>query len=206
MSRHFWATIGLCLMGFAATFLWQQSKAAPPKREVVVTPTRLAIPAGAQTATFAGGCFWGVEETFRMTQGVINTQAGYTGGTLENPTYEAVHRDKTGHVEAVEVLYDPQKVTYVQLLTVFFKSHDGTHPGKNDVAMGAPYRSFVFCKDVAQEKAAQEMIRHLATSKAYKGAPRPLMTQVRLAQTFWPAEEYHQRYYEKRGAKSVCSL
>ena len=171
-----------------------------------MTPVRLAVPTSAKKAIFAGGCFWGVEETFRTIPGVVDTQAGYTGGTLANPTYEAMHRDRTGHVEAVEVTYDPTKVTFEELLTVFFAKHDATRPSPDDATLGKQYRSFVFYHDDIEAKTARQVIQTLTDSKHYKGAPRPIVTQIQPAGVFWPAEEYHQRYYEKRSMPSSCRL
>jgi peptide-methionine (S)-S-oxide reductase len=149
-----------------------------------------------EKATFAAGCFWGVEEAFRRTKGVISTTVGYTGGSFENPTYEEVCTDRTGHAEAVQVEYDPSQVTYDELLEAFWKIHDPTTLNRQGPDVGSQYRSAVFFHAPEQEAAAKALKEKLQSSGVYK---RPVVTEITPASTFYRAEEYHQKYLEKRG-------
>jgi peptide-methionine (S)-S-oxide reductase len=153
-------------------------------------------------ATFAAGCFWGVEETFRTTPGVIDTAVGYTGGRAPNPTYEAVCTDTTGHAEAVDVTYDPEKVSYDDLLEVFWANHDPTTLNRQGPDVGTQYRSAIFYHDEEQRASAEASKRRIQESGRFR---RPIVTEVMPAATFYRAEEYHQRYLAKRG-RSNCHL
>jgi peptide-methionine (S)-S-oxide reductase len=155
-----------------------------------------------ETATFAAGCFWGVEATFRQIKGVKATAVGYTGGKLAHPTYEDVCTDRTGHAEAVEVQYDPQEVSYDQLLQVFWENHDPTTVNRQGPDVGTQYRSAIFYHTPEQKAAAEASKRQLATSGKYS---RQIATQIVPATTFWKAEDYHQQYLEKRGL-STCHM
>ena len=150
-------------------------------------------------ATFAAGCFWQVEAAFREVPGVIATTAGYTGGTLEDPSYEAVCTDRTGHAEAVLVEFEPDRVSYDQLLEVFWGSHDPTQVNRQGPDVGTQYRTAIFTHDEDQRTRAE------ASKAAQSQFSRPIATEILPAGTFWPAEEYHQRYLEKRGLSS-CTL
>ncbi len=152
-----------------------------------------------EKATFAAGCFWGVEATFRQIKGVVETSVGYTGGTTENPTYKDVCTDRTGHAEAVQVIYDPARVSYEDLLTVFWENHDPTQLNRQGPDVGTQYRSAIFFHSPEQEKAALASKEQLAASGRFK---RPIVTQIVPAAEFYRAEEYHQQYLEKRGLSS----
>jgi peptide-methionine (S)-S-oxide reductase len=152
-----------------------------------------------QKATFGAGCFWGVEAAFRELKGVVSTSVGYMGGTLENPTYEDVCTDKTGHAEVVEVLYDPAQVSYEDLLEVFWKIHDPTTLNRQGPDRGTQYRSVIFYHTPDQEVAARASKERLRQSGRFK---RDIVTQIEPAPWFWRAEEYHQQYYEKTGRRS----
>lgn len=152
--------------------------------------------ATSKKATFGAGCFWGSEVTFRKVPGVINATSGYMGGTLENPTYEDVCTDKTGHAEVVEVEYDPSKVSYEQLLDAFWENHDPTTRNRQGPDVGTQYRSAIFYHDDAQRDAALASKAALDRSGRFK---RPIVTEVEPASTFFRAEDYHQRYLEKHG-------
>jgi peptide-methionine (S)-S-oxide reductase len=149
-----------------------------------------------EKGTFAAGCFWGVEATFRALEGVQGTAVGYTGGQKENPTYEDVCTDRTGHAEAVEVEFNPAQISYAKLLQVFWENHDPTTPNRQGPDVGTQYRSVIFFHTPEQEAEARASKAALETSGRYK---RPVVTQIVPAATFYPAEEYHQRYLEKRG-------
>jgi len=152
---------------------------------------------GTEKATFGAGCFWGVEAAFAAIPGVTATAVGYEGGMLENPTYKDVCTDNTGHAEAVELDFDPEKVTYEQLLDAFFQLHDPTTLNRQGPDWGKQYRSVVFFHSPEQEAQARAKIEQLTAQSRY--APKRIVTQVVPAETFWRAEEYHQRYLEKRG-------
>jgi len=150
-------------------------------------------------ATFAAGCFWGVEATFRQLPGVISTRVGYTGGNFPNPSYQDVCTDRTGHAEAVEVEYDPAKVSYDQLLNVFWENHDPTQLNRQGPDWGTQYRSAIFFNSPEQENAAEASKQALEQSGRFK---KPVVTQIVPATTFYEAEDYHQQYLEKRGLAS----
>ncbi|MFO1224802.1 MAG: peptide-methionine (S)-S-oxide reductase MsrA [Burkholderiaceae bacterium] len=145
-------------------------------------------------ATFAGGCFWCVEADFDKIPGVISTTSGYTGGTVANPSYEQVSSKTTGHAEAVEVVFDPAKVSYEQLLQTFWHSIDPTTQDAQFCDHGSPYRTAIFAHDAAQLKAAQASLAALQKSKPFR---EPIVTQIVLAGPFYAAEDYHQDYYKK---------
>src|SRR5437588_8523719 len=151
------------------------------------------------TATFAAGCFWGVEATFRQIPGVTATRVGYIGGNLKDPTYKDVCTDSTGHAEAVEVEYDPAKVSYDDLLNVFWENHDPTQLNRQGPDIGDQYRTGIFYVTPEQEAAARASKEQLAQSGRYR---RPIVTEIIPAPTFWKAEDYHQQYLEKRGMAS----
>ena len=150
-------------------------------------------------ATFGAGCFWGVEEEFRKIPGVRDTAVGYSGGTLANPTYEDVCTDGTGHAEVVEVDYDPQRVSYETLLDAFWNGHNPTQLNRQGPDVGTQYRSVIFFHNPEQEATAHASKERLEKSGRF---PRPIVTQIVPAEPFWRAEEYHQRYFEKRGGGS----
>jgi peptide-methionine (S)-S-oxide reductase len=153
-------------------------------------------------ATFAAGCFWGVEANFRRVMGVTSTLVGYTGGQLANPTYEAVCTDRTGHAEAIEVDYDPKQVRYDDLLEIFWATHDPTTPNRQGPDVGTQYRSAIFYHDADQEAAAIASKERAEKSGRFR---KPIVTQIVPAGVFYPAEDYHQQYYEKRGLKG-CGI
>ena len=152
-----------------------------------------------QKATFGAGCFWGVEAAFRKVPGVVDTAVGYMGGSLENPTYEDVCTDKTGHVEVVEVQYDPAKVSYGELLKTFWDVHDPTQENRQGSDVGTQYRSVIFYHTEEQRAEAEKSKAELDASGKLK---KPVATAIEPASTFWRAEEYHQRYSEKH--PGVC--
>jgi len=150
-------------------------------------------------ATFAAGCFWGVEEAFRKIKGVTSTTVGYTGGTTKNPSYKDVCTGRTGHAEAVEVEFDPAQVSYRELLAAFFQNHNPTTLNSQGPDFGTQYRSAIFVHDAEQEAEAREAIATLEKSHIFK---RPIVTEIKPASDFYRAEEYHQQYLAKRGAPS----
>ena len=154
-------------------------------------------------ATFAAGCFWGVEAAFRRIKGVVGTRVGYTGGTKPEPTYKQVCSGATGHAEAVEITYDPAIVSYEQLLKVFWENHDPAQLNRQGPDTGTNYRSAIFYHTPEQKATAEVSRERLQASGKYK--KRRIVTGIVPASTFWPAEEYHQQYYEKCG-HGFCTL
>ena len=153
-----------------------------------------------EKATFAAGCFWGVEAAFRQVPGVLGAVSGYTGGHTEHPTYKDVCSDKTGHAEAVEVTYDPSRISYDKLLGIFWQIHDPTTMNRQGPDVGSQYRSAIFTHDAAQRDAAKASIEREQSNQQ-----RPIVTEVVDAPAFYPAEEYHQRYFEKNGG-AACHI
>jgi peptide-methionine (S)-S-oxide reductase len=153
-------------------------------------------------ATFGAGCFWGIEATFRRVPGVVSTSVGYMGGTLENPTYEDVCSDRTGHAEVVEVAYDPTRVSYDDLLKVFWENHDPTTLNRQGPDVGTQYRSVIFYHDEEQRVSAQSSKDSLQESGRFDNE---IVTEITPASQFYRAEEYHQQYLEKRGLAS-CTI
>ena len=151
-------------------------------------------PMGTEKATFAAGCFWGVEKVFSALPGVLSTQVGYTGGTLPSPTYEQVCTGRTGHAEAIEVNYDPAKTSYDDLLEVFFRHHDPTTLNRQGNDTGSQYRSAIFYHSPVQKEAAARVLGILAKSGVFKA---PIVTTLEGASEFYRAEEYHQKYLKK---------
>ncbi len=152
-----------------------------------------------EKATFAAGCFWGVEEAFRQIEGVTATRVGYTGGQLDNPTYEDVCSSRTGHAESVEIEFDPACVTYERLLEVFWSIHDPTTPGWQGPDIGSQYRSAIFYHDGLQKAEAIRMRNKLAESARFD---RPIVTEIVQAGVFWEAEAHHQQYIANQGPGS----
>ena len=150
-------------------------------------------------ATFAAGCFWGVEAQFQQLPGVTATAVAYEGGAVDHPTYQQVCTDRTGHAEAVEIDYDPEQISFEKLLEAFFSLHDPTQLNRQGPDWGTQYRSAIFFHSPEQESEAKQFIARLTEEKRFS---RPIVTQVAPAQTFWRAEDYHQKYLEKRGALS----
>lgn len=155
-----------------------------------------------EKATFGAGCFWGVEEAFRQTKGVTSTAVGYAGGNKDNPTYEDVCSDQTGHAEVVEVEFDPAQVSYDELLNIFWSNHNPTTLNRQGPDVGRQYRSAIFFHSPEQKAAAETSKANLQKSGRYS---QPVVTEIQPAPKFWRAEEYHQRYLQKRG-QTHCAI
>lgn len=155
-----------------------------------------------QKATFAAGCFWGVEEFFRVQDGVISTRVGYTGGHTLNPSYHDVCSDTTGHAEAIEITFDPHKISYATLVELFFKNHNPTTKNRQGPDAGSQYRSTIFYHSPEQQA---EVIKIKDTLENAKNYSQPIVTEIIAATEFYPAEDYHQKYLQKRGVKN-CHL
>ena len=155
-----------------------------------------------QKATFAGGCFWGIEKYFSEMKGIMSTRVGYTGGTVQNPTYEEVCAGGTGHAEAIEIAYDPSLVSYEELLEFFFRLHDPTTKNSQGPDVGSQYRSAIFYHKDAQKKAAERAVKLLNDSHIFR---QPIVTEIEPAGEFYAAEEYHQKYLEQNPG-GYCSI
>jgi peptide-methionine (S)-S-oxide reductase len=152
-----------------------------------------------EIATFGAGCFWGVETTFSRIPGVLETAVGYSNGKTEHPTYQDVCTDTTGHAEVVQVTFDPEKISYQQLLDAFWKLHDPTQVNRQGPDFGKQYRTAIFTHSPEQEAIARKSKQELDASKKFS---KPIATEITPAGTFWRAEDYHQKYLEKRGVQS----
>ncbi|HEV2720935.1 MAG TPA: peptide-methionine (S)-S-oxide reductase MsrA [Thermoanaerobaculia bacterium] len=152
-----------------------------------------------ETATLAGGCFWGVEELIRKLPGVIETTVGYTGGTLDHPQYEDVKHGHTGHAESIEVVFDPATISYDDILDFFFRLHDPTTKNRQGNDVGTQYRSAIFVHDEKQRQAAKNGIE-----RAQEKWPRPITTEIVDYTKFWPAEDYHQDYLQRKPHGYTC--
>ena len=155
-----------------------------------------------ERATFAAGCFWGVEARFQQVEGVVSTRVGYIGGSLPRPTYKDVCSDTTGHAEAVEIEFDPAVIGYRELLEIFWDSHDPTTPNRQGPDVGSQYRSGIFFHSPEQEAAARASRAALEAEGRFDA---PIVTEISPATAFWEAEEYHQQYLEKRGV-ATCRI
>lgn len=154
-----------------------------------------------QTATFAAGCFWHVQHTLDQLPGIISTMAGYTGGTLVNPKYEDTHDGTSGHAEAVEVIYNPEQISYSELVDAFWNLHDPTQINRQGPDVGSQYRSAIFYHTPGQKQIAEQSRETLEQSHRYY---KPISTEITEAKIFYPAEEYHQNYVEKHGGVDIC--
>jgi peptide methionine sulfoxide reductase msrA/msrB len=170
----------------------------PGIADEATSATREGSASTTETAIFASGCFWGTQFMFRETDGVISTRVGYTGVHTQNPSYREVCSGLTGHAEALEIVFDPKRVSYEKLARLFFETHDPTQLNRQGPDIGDQYRSAVFYANDDQKRVAESLIRELR-DKGVKA-----VTEIARASTFWPAEEYHQRYYEKNGKKPYC--
>lgn len=164
-------------------------------------PTTREMPVQTETATFAAGCFWGVQSTFEKIPGVLGTRVGYSGGSMPNPTYEDVCTDAAGHAESIEIVFDPQKVSYQTLLNIFFDNHDPTTMNRQGPDFGTQYRSVIFYHSPQQKALAEAEKKRRNDSGQYVG---PIVTQIIPAGPFFSAEEYHQFYYDKHGITWSC--
>jgi peptide-methionine (S)-S-oxide reductase len=149
------------------------------------------------TAIFGAGCFWGVEAFFEKFEGVTATRVGYTGGHVESPSYEEVKSGETGHAESIKIEYDPSVITYSELINIFFESHDPTSRNRQGIDEGHQYRSAIFYSGASQKYIAEEKINEWNEKGIFK---RPIVTEVKEASTFYEAEEYHQKYFQKNGS------
>ena len=194
----------ICALAIAASLPGASGRsAATSAKSLLPDPSvdePLAARPGGETMVVAGGCFWGVQAVFASVRGVVSSTSGYAGGTKQTADYETVSTGRTGHAESVRVIFDPSKISYGQLLRVFFSvAHDPTQLNQQGPDVGTQYRSAIFYHSPEQKKAAEDTIARLTAEHRF---PKPIVTQVVPADTFWRAEEYHQKYLEKRGMVS----
>lgn len=154
-------------------------------------------------AVFAGGCFWCLEPVFFQLKGIHNVISGYIGGHTVNPTYKQICNGDTGHAEAIQIEFDPAQISYEELLEIFFASHDPTTPDRQGNDVGTQYRSAIFCQDEAQRRTAEQVIKRLNEEKVF---PSPIVTEINGPAAFYPAEDYHQRYYENNPNQPYCMI
>lgn len=178
---------------------WLSRTTGAAEREPQTSATQNAEGRTMETATFGAGCFWGVEAKFRRVDGVTDTAVGYSGGHAADPTYEQVCTGRTGHAEVVKVTFDPGRVTYAELLEEFWECHDPTQRDRQGPDIGTQYRSLILYHSPEQERVARESLKARQDSGEYR---RPIATEITAAGPFWRAEEYHQRYLEKRGLET----
>ncbi|MEN6308788.1 MAG: peptide-methionine (S)-S-oxide reductase MsrA [Anaerohalosphaeraceae bacterium] len=191
--------IGLILLLFSSDFnlsRWDGNAPGLHVRTVSMTDQQTT-----ELATFAAGCFWGVEYAFQNVPGVIKTEVGFMGGRIDNPSYKRVCLGDTNHAEVVHLEFNPSVVSYRKLTEYFFKIHDPTTPNRQGPDVGTQYRSAVFTHSDTQAAIAKEIIAELSARKAFR---RPIVTQVVPAQTFWKAEDYHQKYFDQHPDLAVC--
>ena len=179
-------------MGFLKLFKW--SLLLSTLIVSVALGTTSSAKAKTQTAILSGGCFWGMEEVFRKIPGVVSTEVGYTGGTKSNPSYEDVSSGKTGHAESLKLEFDPNKISYEDVLKTFFRMHDPTSLNRQGNDVGTQYRSEIFYMNDQQKQAAEKVMKLVDQSKKW---PAPIVTKLEPAKTFYPAEDYHQKYLVK---------
>jgi peptide-methionine (S)-S-oxide reductase len=197
MYRSILRFAGVAGLGFLGALLIGSRFGTPAGREL--QPALLPVPTVAQqVATFAGGCFWSMQKAFDGVPGVVATTAGYSGGTVPKPTYEEVESSRTGHAESVQLIYDPAKITYPQLLDIYWHHIDPLTPDRAFCDHGPQYRSIIFYRDSVQQRLAEASKRALDRSHRF---PTPIVTAIQPAVEFYPAEEYHQLFYKKNPAR-----
>jgi peptide-methionine (S)-S-oxide reductase len=174
---------------------------SPAESGVAASPSERSLPATAQRATFAAGCFWGVEAAFREIDGVLETSVGYIGGSVPDPTYELVCYHDTGHAEAVEVWFDPAQVTYADLLQTFWGIHNPTTKNRQGWDIGDQYRSAIFFHDADQQATAIS-----SRDDEQRSLSAPIVTEITVAPRFYRAEEYHQQFFEKADSSAACAV
>ena len=202
-AKPFLPLLVISLVLFSATFFIRPGEADDAKKNAgePAQPKNESSPL--EKATFAGGCFWCTEAIFERLKGVRSVVSGYSGGRLENPTYEAVCTGRTGHAEAIQVTYDPEEISYDELLEVFWRTHDPTTRNRQGLDVGTQYRSVVFFHNPEQERLAQEYKRRLDASGAFRSR---IVTQISPFEEFYPAEDYHQDYYRQNSRAQYCAV
>ncbi len=195
------AVAAVSVVALAALALRPAPRAPAPGSSVPATRRTMMQTEHSAVATLAGGCFWGVQELFRQLPGVIETTVGYTGGTLDQPSYEQVKRGTSGHAEAIRIVFDPARVSYADLLAYFFRLHDPTTPNRQGGDRGTQYRSAIFYHDDEQRRIAEEVKARVQASGKWRGT---IVTELVPASTFYPAEEYHQDYLQKNPGGYTC--
>lgn len=196
MKRTIYAIILIALVVFGCSAADGSGRKEP---EIQNMPNQEQL----KKATFAGGCFWCTEAIFSQLTGVYKVTSGYTNGSVPNPTYREVCTGTTGHAEAIEIAYLPEEITFEELLEVFFKTHDPTTLNRQGADVGTQYRSGVFYHDEEQKRAAEEVINALTAASVFSD---PIVTEITAAEVFYPAEDYHQDYYDNNSQEGYCQM
>lgn len=202
MNRNVLAVLGSNLLSLSLFSCNQQSPQIPPVSTTNVNMTTISDKT-LDTATFGAGCFWCVEAVYQQLEGVISVSSGYMGGAVKNPTYKEVCTGNTGHAEVCQIVYDPQKVSYADLLQAFWVSHDPTTLNRQGNDIGTQYRSVVFYHNEEQKVLAEKYKKELDASHAYSN---PIVTEISQASTYYKAEDYHQNYYNENGDQPYCQF
>ncbi len=198
-----WLFSGLAGCGPEAASPQNESVQKDSKTMTALPITTPTVPSGREIATFAGGCFWCTEAIFRDLKGVDKVVSGYSGGAVENPSYEQVCGGRTGHAEAIEITFDPAVVSFHDLLVIFFTTHDPTTLNRQGADSGTQYRSAVFTHSDAQKETAQAVIKEIEAQKLYSS---PIVTEVTPFTNFYAAEAYHQDYFANNGSQGYCQI
>lgn len=191
-----------CAQSPAGSAQTKKEQAIPDKAEKITTDkAKHSMEAGLDTATLGAGCFWCVEAVFQRLNGVKSVSSGYSGGTIKNPSYREVCMGVTGHAEVAQIVYDPKVVSFAEILEVFWKTHDPTTLNQQGADRGTQYRSAIFYHSEEQKQLAEKYKSELDKSGAY---PAPIVTEISAFTVFYPAEDYHQNYYNQNGGESYC--
>lgn len=198
--RHFTAAVLFAVMPTLLSCSSRQEGGNPPRPQQKGTSI---MSASLDTATLGGGCFWCIEAVYLLLDGVVNVESGYAGGTVENPTYKQICTGTTGHAEVCRITFDPSKVSYEDILHVFFSSHDPTTLNRQGNDVGTQYRSVIFTHSAEQDSAARLYIAQLEAAKTWSD---PIVTEIAQAPTFFKAEDYHQNYFARNGDQPYCAF
>jgi len=203
-ARLLWGVLALAGAGLAAALAARAGAARPEKVPVPPPRTTMSEPGAAlETATLGGGCFWCLEALFERVAGVVSVAPGYSGGHVPNPSYEDVCRGDTGHAEVVEIRFDPAVISYHDLLRLFFGLHDPTTLNRQGADVGEQYRSVIFGRTPEQLRVAREVVAELERERIFR---RPIVTKIEPFQAFYPAEEYHRRFFDRNQGHAYCRL
>jgi peptide-methionine (S)-S-oxide reductase len=202
--RASWIGVSLLILSVLGTMTMSDAQTRPVAGDQKTSPSKSDVPGKPlETATFGSGCFWCTEAVFQRLKGVHSVTSGYSGGQVKNPTYKQVCTGTTGHAEAVQVKYDPSRITYAELLEVFWKTHDPTTLNRQGNDVGTQYRSVIFYRNDQQRKEAEHYKRKLDESKVFSG---PIVTEIESFREFFPAENYHQEYYNLNSRQPYCAF
>ncbi len=201
MRPVFWILLTAAWLGTNVACHAQPVQTNSPEKTMSITPARPAATQTTETADFGGGCFWCMEAVFERLPGVISVTSGYAGGTTENPTYEQVCSETTGHAEVTEIAFDPAKISYAKLLEVFWQAHDPTTLNRQGADEGTSYRSIILYRDEKQKLLAEK-----SKLEAQNNFRNPIVTEIVPLKKFYPAEDYHQKYFDNNSSQFYCQV